>query len=301
MLHKQLTIVSVFGHNDGSAAIPSIVKSMEKLPGSRGLLLSIKKPENLPSEIEWKRIFFLNYKQYTLFMMHSLYAFIETDYCLVVQDDSWVLNGDKFTEEFYQYDYIGPPTHCGFQFNDDASSIQHLFLQFHWLNKPNTFVVQNGGFSLRSKQFLEACNVHGITHTIPEPLKLKNDSMKKEKLWIHNWNEDVQLSSLFRPVLTSCGYKFAPLEVATRFAIEYLDPTWHKDIDFDQLVGHHAKSRILLPNNTVKVPNNVNKVGKMERDFISWMKNKRGYTIIVDKDWESKFGGGDASDKTVLR
>ena len=162
-------------------------------------------------------------------------------------------------------------------------------------------MVQNGGFSLRSKQFLEACNVHGITHTIPEPLKLKNDSMKKEKLWIHNWNEDVQLSSLFRPVLTSCGYKFAPLEVATRFAIEYLDPTWHKDIDFDQLVGHHAKSRILLPNNTVKVPNNVNKVGKMERDFISWMKNKRGYTIIMDKDWESKFGGGDASDKTVVR
>jgi hypothetical protein len=301
MLHKQLTIVSVFGHNDGSAAIPSIIKSMKELLGSRGLLLSIKKPENLPSEIEWKRIFFLNYKQYTLFMMHSLYAFIETDYCLVVQDDSWVLNGDKFTEEFYQYDYIGPPTHCGFQFNDDASSIQHLFLQFHWLNKPNTFVVQNGGFSLRSKRFLEACNVHGITHTIPEPLKLKNDSMKKEKLWIHNWNEDVQLSSLFRPVLTSCGYKFAPLEVATRFAIEYLDPTWHKDIDFDQLVGHHAKSRILLPNNTVKVPNNVNKVGKMERDFISWMKNKRGYTIIMDKDWESKFGGGDASDKNVVR
>jgi len=301
MLHNQLTIVSVFGHNDGSAAIPSIVKSMKELPGSRGLLLSIKKPEDLPNDIEWKRIFNLNYKQYTLFMMHSLYAFIETDYCLVVQDDSWVLNGNKFVEEFYQYDYIGPPTHCGFQFNNDASSIEHLFLQFHWLDKPNTFVVQNGGFSLRSKRFLEACNVNGITHTIPEPLKLKNDSTKKDNLWIHNWNEDVQLTALFRPILTSCGYKFAPLDVASKFAIEYLDPIWHKGIEFNNIVGHHAKSRILLPNNLIRVPNNVGKIGKMEKDFINWLKNKKGYNIIMDKDWESKFGGGDASDKNVVR
>ena len=51
MIHDQLTIVSVFGHNDGSAAIPSIIKSMQELPGSKGLLLSIEKPENLPDEI----------------------------------------------------------------------------------------------------------------------------------------------------------------------------------------------------------------------------------------------------------
>ena len=98
MIHDQLTIVSVVGHNNGSVAIPSIMKSMQELPGSKGLLLSIEKPENLPPEIEWKHIYFLNYKQYTVFMMHSLYAFIKTDYCLVVQDDGWVLNGDKFTE-----------------------------------------------------------------------------------------------------------------------------------------------------------------------------------------------------------
>ena len=301
MIHDQLTIVSVVGHNNGSVAIPSIMKSMQELPGSKGLLLSIEKPENLPPEIEWKHIYFLNYKQYTVFMMHSLYAFIKTDYCLVVQDDGWVLNGDKFTEDFYEYDYIGPPTHCGFQFTDDASNIEHLFLQFHWLDKPNTLVVQNGGFSLRSKRFLEACNVLGITHTSPDPIMLKNDTMKKAKPWLHNWNEDVQLTGLLRPVLASCGYKFAPLSVATRFGMEYLDPVWHKDINFNNIVGHHAKSRILLPNNTVKVPNNVGRVGKMERDLISWMANVKGYNVVMDKDWDSKFGGGNASDKTVVR
>ena len=119
MLHTNLTIVSVYGHNDGSAAIPSIMKSMEELPGSRGLLLSVNPPANLPEEIQWKPIYFLNYKQYSVFMMHALYSYIKTDYCLVVQDDSWVLNGNNFTEEYYQYDYIGPPSHCGIRYSED--------------------------------------------------------------------------------------------------------------------------------------------------------------------------------------
>lgn len=290
MLHDKLTIVSVYGHNDGSAAIPSILKSMEELPGSRGLLLSITKPDNLPSEIEWKRIFNLSYKQYGIFMMHSLYAFIDTEYCLIVQDDGWVLNGDKFTEEFYEYDYIGPPTHCGFQYNDALDTITHLFLQFNWLDKPNTFVIQNGGFSLRSKRFLEACNTHGILHTIPDPLKIKNDKTQKNHKWAVNWNEDVQLTGLLRPVLMACGYKFAPLSIASRFGVEYLDAKWHKDINFNNIIGHHANSRILLPNNVVQIPNNIGTLGKMEINLIEWLREK-GYSIKLNKEWSSGFGG----------
>jgi hypothetical protein len=80
---------------------------MQELSGSRGLLLSIAKPENLPESIEWKQIGFLDYMMYSTFVMHSLYAFIETDYCLMVQDDGWVLNGANFHPEYYEYDYIG--------------------------------------------------------------------------------------------------------------------------------------------------------------------------------------------------
>jgi hypothetical protein len=83
--------------------------------------------------------------------------------------------------------------------------------------------------------------------------------------------------------------------------MEYLDPIWHKDINFSNVVGHHAKSRILLPGNVIKVPNNVSKVGQMERDLISWLANVKKYKIVMDKEWDSKFGGGDASDKTVVR
>ena len=79
MEHIDLTIVSVYGHNNGASALPSIKRSMAELPGSRGLLLSLSKPDNLPNNIEWKQIGFINYLQYSVFMMHQLYAFIDTE------------------------------------------------------------------------------------------------------------------------------------------------------------------------------------------------------------------------------
>jgi len=39
----------------------------------------------------------------------------------------------------------------------------------------------------------------------------------------------------------------------------------------------------------------------MERDLISWMANEKGYNVIIDKDWDSQFGGGDGSNKNVVR
>ena len=306
MIHDKLTIVSVFGHNDGSVAVPSIMKSMEELPGSKGLLLSIKKPKNLPSQIEWKSIYFLNYKQYSVFMMHALYAYINTEYCLVVQDDSWVLNGDKFTEEFYEYDYIGAISHCGIRFIENPHVVKknkkenltmdYLYLNYNWVDdyavcKPNTLVVQNGGFSLRSKRFLEACNVHGFVHSSPDPWVITNDiGIKRE--WPFNWNEDVQLTGILRPILANLGYKFAPLDVASKFAIEYMDPRWHTGINFDNIIGHHAKSRILLPNNVISIPNNTHEMQNstlLEKDLLKWFTTKKGYKVNVANDWTSTF------------
>lgn len=123
-MHDQLTIVSIYGHNNGASAIPAISRSMRELPGSKGLLISIEEPPNLPNNVVWKRCHVIDYLGYSLFMMHSLYAFIETDYCLIVQDDGWVLNGKNFKPEYYDYDYIGAPSHCAF---GDG----HLYLNFN--------------------------------------------------------------------------------------------------------------------------------------------------------------------------
>ena len=259
MEHNNLTIVSIYGHTDGASAIPSIVKSMSEWPGSRGLLLSVTMPAGLPPNIEWKQIHPLNYQQYSVFVMHSLYAFIKTDYCLIVQDDSWVLDGKNFKPEYYDYDYIGAATHAAVVGNE---------LQLHgsWVDAPVRTMVQNGGFSLRSKRFLEAPNKLGLTHTPANNIYL--------------WNEDVQLTAIKRRLLESCGLKFASEEVSRGFALEYAVPKLYEGFDFSQLLGHHGQTRKLVaPNHIVVTMSEVdvkNAVGEVE--FLTYLQSI-GYTV----------------------
>ena len=259
MEHNNLTIVSIYGHTDGSSAIPSIVQSMKELPGSRGLLLSLYRPNGLPENIEWKQIRPLDYLQYSVFVMHSLYAFIKTDYCLIVQDDSWVLDGKNFKPEYYDYDYIGAATHA-------AIVGSELQLQGQWVDEPNRLMIQNGGFSLRSKRFLEAPNKLGLTH--------------KQADNVYLWNEDVQLTGVYRPLLESCGLKYASEDVARGFALEYAVPKLYEGFDLSQLLGHHGQSRKLVGTKHVQIAmsevdvrNAVGEVG-----FLTYLQSI-GYTV----------------------
>lgn len=256
MEHNKLTIVSVYGHGDGSATIPSISKSIKELPGSKGLLLSIEKPKNLPDNIKWKQIQFMDYWSYSTFMIHCLYYFIETDFCLVVQDDGWVLDGNNWKEDYYNYDYIGGITHAGLVGNE-------LYLGFNWVDKKDPIVVQNGGFSLRSKRFLEAPNKHGIAQIHSSA--------------VHVWNEDVQLSCLRKELFESLGYKIAPKEVSKEFAIEHVAPMFHDDLDFSKLLGHHSKTRRLIKDNEIILPVGIENSYR-EQEFLDFLQSK-GYVL----------------------
>ena len=76
---QDITITSIVGHNDGSLSIPALLRSMQELPGSKGLLISPQKPQNLPATISWTEILPLDYRQYSLFVMFSLQNFIHTE------------------------------------------------------------------------------------------------------------------------------------------------------------------------------------------------------------------------------
>lgn len=255
--HTELTIVSIYGHNDGAAAIPSLVESLAQLPGSRGLLISLERPPSLPDHIAWKQTAPLDYFQYSMFCMYSLHQYIETEYCLVVQDDGWCLNGDNFTGEYYEYDYVGAPTHMGIAGN------QAMF-HFSWVHVKDPIVVQNGGFSLRSRKFLEAPSKHGIVH-----------KLYAQQPFI---NEDVQLSGLLRSQLESVGVRFAPLNIAKHFSIEYMGPGLHDDIDLERLVGHHAPSRKLIGHKSIALRHTAEECDNVfgELDFLMFLQDK-GY------------------------
>jgi hypothetical protein len=101
------------------------------------------------------------------------------------------------------------------------------------------YAVQNGGFSLRSKKFLEAPTKHGIV-MIPQKMDELN-------------NEDIQLCCLLRPALESVGIKFAPNEESKLFSFEHLYPTVHGNIDLKKIFGHHSRFRKLLNDKDIKI------------------------------------------------
>ena len=67
-------------------------------------------------------------------MLKELGAHIQTDYALVVQWDGFVIDGNAWADEFWNYDYIGA----------------------RWPHVAGPYRVGNGGFSLRSKKLLNA-------------------------------------------------------------------------------------------------------------------------------------------------
>jgi hypothetical protein len=101
----------------------------------------------------------------------------------------------------------------------------------------NPLVVQNGGFSLRSKAFMQALTRRGIMPTHYQAPILNN--------------EDVQLCCFLRPQLEAQGFVFAPNDEALMFSFEHLDPIVHAEVDITQIFGHHSRFRTLDDEDTM--------------------------------------------------
>jgi hypothetical protein len=258
-----LTIVAIYGHTDGQEAIPAIRKSMGELPGSRGLLISIKEPTELPPSIKWQKILPIDYRQYSLFLMFCLHNFIDSDYCLIVQHDGWIINGKNWSDNFFEYDYIGAPCHAAFVGNQLISAYQ-------WVGNSGAVVIQNGGVSLRSKKYLEAPSHLGVLYYFSEVAVLQN--------------EDVQLTGIFKTVLEDYGIKFAPEEIAKNFSLEYAGPKYHDDVSFENLVGIHGQTRRLVSEDMIKITIPKSEVVNIhrEQELLSYLENELGYKILFN-------------------
>ena len=119
--------------------------------------------------------------------------YIFDDFCLNVQHDSTIIDIEKWDNRFMQYDYIGAPWPMHIIQASDmvAGRIDEI---------PN--VVGNGGFSLRTRAFVE------------ESAKLG---------WEHK-NEDLNICVFNHDKMTSAGIKFAPPSLAAKFSKEHPTP-----------------------------------------------------------------------------
>jgi len=154
----------------------------------------------------------LDYIGYSKFIIYDLYKHVNTDYVLIIQDDGFVVNPDKWDPEFLKYDYIGAP----FRIPPVNDKITYR-TPFGKLTR-----VGNGGFSLRSKKLL----------SLAPKLNLP------WKPYFGYWNEDGFFTCHNRHLYEENGCVYAPVDVASRFSHEYQTSETRNIIPF----GFHGKN-----------------------------------------------------------
>ncbi|MCI0619568.1 hypothetical protein L0Y40_00835 [Candidatus Wolfebacteria bacterium] len=145
-------------------------------------------------------------EDFSSFCINELHKYVNTTYCLLIQWDGFVLNPDNWDESFLCYDYIGSPWVVKDWAIDDFNFPGALRGQR---------IVGNGGFSIRSKKFLEV-----------------SSRLSKEGKISRFHPEDIALCVWYRSELEKSGVTFAPVDLARRFSIEGADDVYDKQFGF---------------------------------------------------------------------
>lgn len=127
----------------------------------------------------------------------SLHEYVKNEYVLIVQDDGFIINPNLWDYDFLNYDYIGAP----WPSHEDENWLNHQnpkirpYLAKN-LSKNRT---GNGGFSLRSKKFIEYSYKFKSCHGVGEDCFL----------CIQNYDNAVEN-----------GIRFAPFDLSLKFSKE---------------------------------------------------------------------------------
>lgn len=132
---KQLKNVTLLSLNcvDPIRSVKALLYSSKHIDFANMILVSNKKPDNLPTNIEFVERNVKTHKDSSNFTYTELPNIIKTEFMLSIHDDGFVINPHLWTDEFLQYDYIGAP----------------------WKNYGQRNRVGNGGFVLKSNKFIQ--------------------------------------------------------------------------------------------------------------------------------------------------
>lgn len=171
--------------------IYALMESTKKIQFNAIKLISHMLPKALPNNIIFEECPYIdNIDKYSQYIMYDLNKHIQTNYCLLIQHDGYILRPEKWDNIFLEYDYIGAP----WPIKDNA-----------YRTKLGEHVrVGNGGFSLRSKKLLDF------------PVKYDIPFLQEQGFY----NEDGNLCVYNRDKLLELGIKYAPIEVAVKFSHE---------------------------------------------------------------------------------
>jgi len=192
LLLSNVTLVAV-ATTEVEATSMAIMYSCRDIVFGRVLLIANYNPNPNSKEYEFIKISaFKNISEWGKFVVFELFKFINTDFIILIHADGFIVNPNKWTNNFLNYDYIGSPW-----------PLSKHPIAFKDINGNECRV--GNSVSLRSKKILEL------------PTKL---NLKWENFILNFENEDGYLCCQHKVLLESKGIKFAPLEVAIHFGRE---------------------------------------------------------------------------------
>jgi hypothetical protein len=204
----QVTLISVDTTSELDSTLKALYTSMSGIKFGEVKLITTKDNlEKYNSELESEGIVIeeplipiTNYNEYNYYVVYKLGEHINTSHCLLVQPDGFVLFPEKWDDTWLNYDYIGAP----WAYVEDAYIDPF----------GNHHRVGNGGFSLRSKKFLE------VPNKVEVPWETNNSDFYWMPEGVVNYHEDGNVCVHNRHIFIEQGCKYAPVEVAVRFSQE---------------------------------------------------------------------------------
>lgn len=211
---ENVSLVCVEGKKDEKSILNSIKAlnhSKKNINFGEVILISPKLSDELKellTTVKHYEIDELDWIGYNNFILKNLFNYVKKNYCLIIQWDGFVLNPNRWTDEFFNYDYIGAKW-----------DLNHL-KNCNWLknevkNKGFFNLVGNGGFSFRSKKLLLETSNSPFTCDGPEDAYICNN----------NYNYFIEK-----------GIKFGTDEIADKFSREM-----NKDLSWDSVFGFHGE------------------------------------------------------------
>lgn len=158
--------------------------------------------------IEYIPITKLTKEEYCHFFLYELNNYIDSDFCLTIQSDGFIIDGNHWDDNFLDYDYIGAP----------------------WLNFKEQNCVGNGGFSLRSKKFLECCKNLQYKRDIQFQPHIKAGDLITPEDWfccVYHYN-----------TMRKNGIKFADIDTAYNFSVEH--PSFFKQYNRNDITTYKS-------------------------------------------------------------
>lgn len=203
-----VTLVSIDTTSNLDGTLRALYTSMNSIKyGSVKLITTEEQIERYQSQLEDEGIVLevpvteiKDYNDYNYYVIYNLGKHVNTSHCLLVQPDGFVLFPEKWDNSWLEYDYIGAP----WAYVEDAYIDPF----------GNHHRVGNGGFSLRSKKFLD------VPTKVEVPWETNNSDFYWMPEGVVNYHEDGNVCVHNRHIFIEQGCKYAPVEIAVRFSQE---------------------------------------------------------------------------------